>query len=73
MHLVRGRTFTQSLHMDSQNALGTRQPKATLELHNIVIGSTHLQLHVLDTLVKRGAELSTDYHLVVSWWTWWQA
>lgn len=26
-----------------------------------------LRLHVLDTLVKRGAELSTDHHLVVSW------
>ncbi|TWW77720.1 hypothetical protein D4764_12G0011100 [Takifugu flavidus] len=27
--------------------------------------------HVLDTRVKRGAELSTDHHLVVSWLQWW--
>ena len=27
--------------------------------------------YVLDTRVKRGAELSTDHHLVVSWLRWW--
>jgi len=27
-----------------------------------------LRPYVLDTRVKRGAELSTDHHLVVSWW-----
>ena len=32
-----------------------------------VVVSSDLQLYVLDTRVKRGAELSTDHHLVVSW------
>ncbi|XP_013872670.1 uncharacterized protein LOC106523692 [Austrofundulus limnaeus] len=35
-----------------------------------VIESLDLKLYVLDTLVKRGAELSTDHHLVVSWIRW---
>ncbi|KAK3541996.1 hypothetical protein QTP86_009836 [Hemibagrus guttatus] len=34
---------------------------------NLVVVSSDLRLHVLDTRVKRGAELSTDHHLVVSW------
>ncbi|KAK3524817.1 hypothetical protein QTP86_007595 [Hemibagrus guttatus] len=34
---------------------------------NLVIVSSDLWPHVLDTQVKRGAELSTDHHLVVSW------
>ena len=33
--------------------------------------SLDLQLHVLDTRVKRGAELPTDHHLLVSWIRWW--
>ena len=39
---------------------------------DFVIISSDLWLCVLDTWVKRGAELSTDHHLVVSWF-WWQA
>ncbi|KAI3366344.1 hypothetical protein L3Q82_000506 [Scortum barcoo] len=31
---------------------------------------TQASLYVLDTRVKRGAELSTDHHLVVSWIRW---
>ncbi|KAK3514741.1 hypothetical protein QTP70_029691 [Hemibagrus guttatus] len=34
---------------------------------DLVIMSSDLRPHVLDTRVKRGAELSTDHHLVVSW------
>ncbi|KAK3568863.1 hypothetical protein QTP86_018965 [Hemibagrus guttatus] len=34
---------------------------------DLVIVSSDLRPHVLDTRVKRGAELSTDHHLVVSW------
>ncbi|KAK3572591.1 hypothetical protein QTP86_000401 [Hemibagrus guttatus] len=34
---------------------------------NFVVVSSDLRPHVLDTQVKRGAELSTDHHLVVSW------
>ncbi|KAK3506345.1 hypothetical protein QTP70_005034 [Hemibagrus guttatus] len=33
----------------------------------LVIVSSDLRPHVLDTRVKRGAELSIDHHLVVSW------
>ncbi|KAK3517848.1 hypothetical protein QTP70_020996 [Hemibagrus guttatus] len=33
----------------------------------VVVVSSDLRPHVLDTRVKRGAELSTDHHLVVSW------
>lgn len=35
-----------------------------------IVVLSHLRPYVLDTLVKRRAELSTDYHLVVSWITW---
>ncbi|KAK3550620.1 hypothetical protein QTP70_001026 [Hemibagrus guttatus] len=34
---------------------------------DIVVVSSDLRPHVLDTRVKRGVELSTDHHLVVSW------
>ncbi|KAK3508031.1 hypothetical protein QTP70_010636 [Hemibagrus guttatus] len=34
---------------------------------DLVVVSSDLRPHVLDTRVKRGAELSTDHHLVVSW------
>ena len=37
---------------------------------DFVIVSSDLQPYVLDTRVKRGAELSTDHHLVVSWIRW---
>ncbi len=35
---------------------------------NFVVVSSDLWLYVLDTEVKRAAELSTDHHLVVRWW-----
>ncbi|TKS65443.1 putative 149 kDa protein ORF 2 [Collichthys lucidus] len=38
---------------------------------DFVVVSSDLRPHVLDTRVKRGAELSTDHHLVVSWLRWW--
>ncbi|KAK3568528.1 hypothetical protein QTP86_008617 [Hemibagrus guttatus] len=34
---------------------------------DLVVVSSDLQPHILDFQVKRGAELSTDHHLVVSW------
>ena len=37
---------------------------------DFVVVSADLRPHVLDTRVKRGAELSTDHHLVVSWIRW---
>ncbi|KAK3542019.1 hypothetical protein QTP86_010364 [Hemibagrus guttatus] len=44
-----------------QDTLGRRS------MIDLVVVSSDLWPHVLDTRVKRGAELSTDHHLVVSW------
>ncbi|TWW54485.1 hypothetical protein D4764_0145930 [Takifugu flavidus] len=49
-----------------QDALGRRS------MIDFVVVSSDLRPHVLDTRVKRGAELSTDHHLVVSWLRWWR-
>ena len=38
---------------------------------DLIVVSSDLRPHVLDTRAKRGAELSTDHHLVVSWLRWW--
>ncbi|TWW59276.1 R2DM Retrovirus-related Pol polyprotein from type II retrotransposable element [Takifugu flavidus] len=48
-----------------QDALGRRS------MIDFVVVSSDLRPDVLDTRVKRGAELSTDHHLVVSWLRWW--
>ncbi|TWW71602.1 hypothetical protein D4764_16G0000990, partial [Takifugu flavidus] len=48
-----------------QDTLGRRS------MIDFVVVSSDLRPHVLDTRVKRGAELSTDHHLVVSWLRWW--
>ena len=47
-----------------QDTLGRRT------MINFVVVSPDLQPNVLDTRVKRGAELSSDHHLVVSWIRW---
>ncbi|XP_049897575.1 uncharacterized protein LOC126388500 [Epinephelus moara] len=47
-----------------QNTLGQRL------MIDFVVVSSDLRPCVLDTRVKRGAELSTDHHLVVSWIRW---
>ncbi len=47
-----------------QNTLGQRSR------FDFVVVSSDLWPYVLDTWVKRGAELSTDHHLVVSWIRW---
>uniref|UniRef100_A0A672IJD6 Formin homology 2 domain containing 1 n=1 Tax=Salarias fasciatus TaxID=181472 RepID=A0A672IJD6_SALFA len=60
-------TFTRSLHTGltrSQDTLGRRS------MIDFVVVSSDLRPRVLDTRVKRGAELSTDHHLVVSWIRW---
>ncbi|KAK3514313.1 hypothetical protein QTP70_013799 [Hemibagrus guttatus] len=44
-----------------QDTLGWRS------MIDLVVVSSDLRPHVLDTRVKRGVELSTDHHLVVSW------
>ena len=38
---------------------------------DFVVVSSELRPYILDSRVKRGAELSTDHHLVVSWISWW--
>uniref|UniRef100_A0A8C6KHB6 Endonuclease/exonuclease/phosphatase domain-containing protein n=1 Tax=Nothobranchius furzeri TaxID=105023 RepID=A0A8C6KHB6_NOTFU len=47
-----------------QGSLGRRS------MIDFVVISSDLRPYVLDTRVKRGAELSTDHHLVVSWIRW---
>lgn len=47
-----------------QSTLGQRS------MIDFVVVSSDLRPYVLDTRVKRGAELSTDHHLVVSWIKW---
>ncbi|KAJ0055599.1 hypothetical protein NL108_005438 [Boleophthalmus pectinirostris] len=47
-----------------QDTLGRRS------MIDFVVVSSDLRPCVLDTRVKRGAELSTDHHLVVSWVRW---
>ncbi len=47
-----------------QDTLGRRS------MVDFVVVSSDLQPYVLDTRVKRGAELSTGHHLVVSWIRW---
>ncbi|TWW71208.1 hypothetical protein D4764_17G0006910 [Takifugu flavidus] len=56
--------FNAHVGSDS-DALGCRS------MIDFVVVSSDLWPHVLDTWVKRGAELSTDHQLVVSWLRWW--
>ncbi|KAK3533156.1 hypothetical protein QTP70_011263 [Hemibagrus guttatus] len=53
-------------YMWYQDTLGQRS------MIDLVVMSSDLWPHVLDTRVKRGAELSTDHHLVVSWIRLWR-
>ncbi|KAI3364547.1 hypothetical protein L3Q82_011336 [Scortum barcoo] len=41
-----------------------------MSMIDFVVVSSDLRPYVLDTRVKRGAELTTDHHLVVSWIRW---
>ncbi|KAI3356522.1 hypothetical protein L3Q82_017729 [Scortum barcoo] len=54
----------------SISAHGTRTPLGRRSMIDFVVVSSDLRPYVLDTRVKRGAELSTDHHLVVSWLRW---
>ncbi|KAK3505725.1 hypothetical protein QTP70_020346, partial [Hemibagrus guttatus] len=53
-------------YMWYQDTLGQRS------MIDFVVVSSDLRPHVLDTRVKRGVELSTDHHLVVSWIRLWR-
>uniref|UniRef100_A0A8C9TU99 Islet cell autoantigen 1 like n=1 Tax=Scleropages formosus TaxID=113540 RepID=A0A8C9TU99_SCLFO len=68
----RGLSITNTMFMHKgvhqctwhQDTLGRRS------MIDFVVVSSDLRPYVLDTRVKRGAELSTDHHLVVSWIRW---
>ncbi|KAI3354769.1 hypothetical protein L3Q82_004595 [Scortum barcoo] len=54
----------------SISARGTRDTLGRRSMIDFVVVSSDLRPYVLDTRVKRGAELSTYHHLVVSWIRW---
>ncbi|KAK3554501.1 hypothetical protein QTP70_024406, partial [Hemibagrus guttatus] len=75
---VRARLKFAREHLDDpeedwENVICIRVPISTRgtlgwrSMIGLVVVSSDLRPHVLDTRVKRGAELSTDHHLVVSW------
>ena len=67
------RSGVQSLNACARNSLSITLHQDILggqSMIDFVVASSDLQLYVLDTRVKRGAELSTDHHLVVSWLRW---
>ncbi|XDV22637.1 hypothetical protein PO909_027493 [Leuciscus waleckii] len=57
-------TNTMFKHNQHQDTLGRRS------MIDFVVVYSDIRPYVLDTRVKRGAELSTDHHLVVSWIRW---
>ena len=61
-------TNTMFEHNDAHKCTWTLGQRSMIDF---VIVSSDLRSHVLDTWVKRGAELSTDHHLVVSWVSGW--
>ncbi|KAK5868067.1 hypothetical protein PBY51_012512 [Eleginops maclovinus] len=54
-------------HKDAHKCTWYQSTLGRRSMIDFVIVSSDLRPHVLDTRVKRGAELSTDHHLVVSW------
>ncbi|KAI3354588.1 hypothetical protein L3Q82_019093 [Scortum barcoo] len=77
--------WTKTLAIGTWNvtSLGGKEPELVRGVHvapghprpggsmiDFVVVSSDLRPYVLDTRVKRGAELSTDHHLVVSWIRW---
>ena len=57
-------------HKDAHKCMWYQSTLGRRSMINFVIVSSDLGPCVLDTQVKRGAELSTDHHLVVSWCRW---
>ncbi len=49
--------------------IASGHPRPEVDDRRVVV-SSDLRPYVLDTRLKRGAELSTDHHLVVSWIRW---
>ncbi|XP_077940565.1 uncharacterized protein LOC144384606 [Gasterosteus aculeatus] len=60
-------TNTMFEHKDVHKCTWYQSTLGQRSMIDFVIVSSDLRLHVLDTRVKTGAELSTDHHLVVSW------
>ncbi|XP_051275980.1 uncharacterized protein LOC127374553 [Dicentrarchus labrax] len=63
-------TNTMFRHRDAHKCTWYQSTLGQRSMIDFVIVSSDLRPHVLDTRVKRGAELSTDHHLVVSWVRW---
>ena len=57
-------------HKDAHKCTWYQSTLDRRSMIDFVIISSDLRPYVLDTRVKRGAELSTDHHLVVSWVEW---
>ncbi|KAI3359972.1 hypothetical protein L3Q82_014302 [Scortum barcoo] len=62
--IAQGNNSDTWMHVAPGHTLGRRS------MIDFVVVSSDLRPYVLDTRVKRGAELSTDHHLVVSWIRW---
>ena len=67
-----GMTITNTMfkHKDAHKCTWYRSTLGQRSMIDFVIVSADLRPYVLDTRVKRGTELSTDQHLVVSWFRW---
>ena len=63
-------TNTMFKHKDAHKCMWYQSTLGRRSMIDFVIVSSDLRPYVLDTRVKRGAELSTDHHLVVSWVRW---
>ncbi len=63
-------TNTMFKHKDVHQCTWHQDTLGRRLMIDFVVVSSGLRPYVLDTPVKRGAELSTDHHLVVSWIRW---
>ncbi|KAK0143194.1 Craniofacial development protein 2 [Merluccius polli] len=64
-------TYTMFKHKGVHMCTWHQDTLGRSSMIDFVVVSSDLRPHVLDTRAKRGAELSTDHHLVVSWLRWW--
>ncbi|KAK3538555.1 hypothetical protein QTP86_006718 [Hemibagrus guttatus] len=60
-------TNTMSKHKGAHQYTWYQDTLGRRSMIDLVVVSSDLRPHVLDTRVKRGAELSTDHHLLVVW------
>ncbi|KAK3508663.1 hypothetical protein QTP70_003104 [Hemibagrus guttatus] len=60
-------TNTMFKHKSAHQYTGYQDTLGRRSMMDLVVVSSDLRPHVLDTRVKKGAERSTDHHLVVSW------